>query len=358
MAEPHPDEIPALSRTKIVQLENEIGYIMNNVYIINNAINLDKLLAIPYNIVITGFTTLLHIVKYLKDIPENTKKQFIGIYYSLDIEKQTAELLNSTICSGHISQYSSVEQFVQSFYKNAVIWRSIDLIPKFHIVLQIWKQTEPERLKELQMALYKNAINPYIHNIHISTDSEGALDILNMIPSNYLPKIKFFSVNGRLTYKNALEYISRLSANDFAAIINTDIYFDNTIRALWNAAIDNTCLALLRYETSLNAPDADAKLSNGDKCNCSQDAWIFKVKDVLKDRYTNPNWSNYDFTLGELGCDNTIITELLNNGWSVCNPCKTIKIYHLHNSNIRTYKHKNRITHGVYTFIMPSHILE
>ncbi len=359
----HPDESAALSRTIVIQLDNKIAFNKNNISIIDYLIDLDQLKAIPYNIIVSGLPNLQHIIKYVKDIPETTKKQFIGVYYTSEIEKQIAESLNPKIKCGYINDYKTIEEFAQSLSKNAVLWRSPTLFPKLHIVLQIWKQTDPVRLKELQISLYKNAINPFIYKIHIAVEGTAtALDILHIIPPKYLCKIQFFFINGRLTYKNALEYISKLSSLDYAAIINTDIYFDESIRALWNVTLDNTFMALLRYDTTIEYTmgETDAKqptLFSGDTCNCSQDAWIFQVKDVITDCSMN-NWSNYDFSLGELGCDNTIISELVSNGWNVCNPCYTIKIYHLHDSNMRTYQYKNRITHGVYTFIAPSHILE
>lgn len=359
----HPDESEALSRTIVIQLDNKIAFNFSNIAIIDYLIDFDKLATIPYNIIVSGLPNLQHIMNYIKDIPETTRKQFIGVYYTSEIEKQTAESLNPEIKCGHVNDYKTIEEFAQSFCKNAVLWRSPTLFPKLHVILQIWKQTDPIRLKELQTALYKNATNPFIYKIHIAVEGTAtALDMLHMIPPNCLPKIQFFSLNGRLTYKNALEYISKLPSLDYAAIINTDIYFDESIRALWNASFDNTYMALLRHETTIeyatgNVNAEQPTLHGGSTCNCSQDAWIFKVKDVIKDRSSNNDWSKYDFNLGELGCDNTIISELLSNGWNVCNPCHTIKIYHLHASNVRTYQYKNRITHGFYTFIAPSHIL-
>ncbi len=360
MAIYHPDEkhISSVIRTNI------IGMNMINIAIIDYEIDLNQLLTMTYNMILTGFDNIVHIIKNIKNIPDKIKKQFIGVYCNSDIDQHLALLINIDIKCGMTNEYKTLEKFVQSFYINAVIWRHYDLIPKLHIILQIWKQTNEERLKELQVAIYKNAINPYIYKIHIFVEEEGSLLMLNTIPAQYLSKIQFFSLNNtRLTYKAALDYIRQLPILDYAAIINTDIYFDETISNLWNTAMDNTCLALLRHEATIayamGEPNAELPQPFGEKdCNCSQDAWIFRVKDVIEDKQKYPDWSNYNFNLGEVGCDNTILSELVNHGWNISNPAYSIKIYHLHNSNFRTYQFKNRINHGVYTFITPSYLIE
>jgi hypothetical protein len=228
---------------------------------------------------------------------------------------------------------------------------------KFHILLQLWKPTNSERLKELQVALYKNATNTYIDTIHISLENDSAHCVLDLVPVEYLYKIKYFTVDGRLTYKKALIYISTLPKNDFASIINSDIYFDDTIEQLWKIDMTNICIALLRYETSidyaLGVKNALEPKMN-EITNWMQDSWIFKVNDVCKRMFDETSFEPLDFQLGVPGCDNAFIAEISILNWKVVNPAFSILTYHLHNSNIRSYADKDRLLHTKYFYINPS----
>ena len=363
MSTAHPDEIAILDKTTVIQITNNIYYTINKIAIIDYIIDINELLAIPYKIIITGFNNIVHIIKHIDRLSEYTKQQIIGLYCTPEafkLKQHLGKLLNNSIKIGLNTTHNSIEDFAKSFNINATIWHPSNIYPKLHIITQIWKQRDINRLEELQTALYKNAINPYVYKIHILVCEDDSLDLLHKIPHNLLHKIQFFSVSDRLTYKNAMEYMCTLPANDFAIILNTDIYLDETIRELWNCDFKNTCLALLRYDSSisyaLNKSNAEFPKILG-PINCSQDAWIFQVNDVIADKQRSQTWDGYNIELGQLGCDNTILSELRNNKWEIANPCFSIKIYHLHSSNIRTYNYKGRVSHGVYTFIEPSFII-
>jgi hypothetical protein len=62
---------------------------------------------------------------------------------------------------------------------------------------------------------------------------------------------------------------------------------------------------------------------------CSQDVWVLKVPIKI------PEKSNFYF--GILGCDNYFAYLMKNEGYNVLNPCKFVKTYHHHSSNIRNY---------------------
>ena len=49
------------------------------------------------------------------------------------------------------------------------------------------------------------------------------------------------------------------------------------------------------------------------------------------------------YYLGKLACDFRIAKELQDSKYRVRNPCKTIKTYHLHLSNVRHYTHADGI---------------
>ena len=75
-----------------------------------------------------------------------------------------------------------------------------------------------------------------------------------------------------------------------------------------------------------------------------QDSWIWigKIKEL---DFT-------DFYLGKNGCDNRIAWEIKNKGYNLINPCTTIKSYHYHDSNFRTYLQEKAIP-SPYEWIHP-----
>ena len=67
----------------------------------------------------------------------------------------------------------------------------------------------------------------------------------------------------------------------------------------------------------------------------SQDTWIFKGPVKKMDG---------NFQLGYPRCDQCIAYEIKKAGYILHNPSRQIKTYHLHNSKIRNYSFKQRIT--------------
>ena len=63
--------------------------------------------------------------------------------------------------------------------------------------------------------------------------------------------------------------------------------------------------------------------------NGSQDSWIFRGK------VTIPKYC--DFFLGIPGCDNRIAWELKEVGYLMSNPTLSIRNFHIHESDFRTY---------------------
>ena len=102
-------------------------------------------------------------------------------------------------------------------------------------------------------------------------------------------------------------------------IANSDIYFDDTIREPIGA---NEVRALSRWDIQA---DGSAKLWDHQD---SQDAWIV---------YGGPHEVDAPFTMGTPGCDNKLLWILREAGWRVTNPSKTIKAYHLHLVDFRSY---------------------
>lgn len=150
--------------------------------------------------------------------------------------------------------------------------------------------------------------------------------------------LMIFESQTKPTYTSFFNKINEISTDDDINVIcNSDIFFDETIKLAENIK-PNEMYALLRWEYQINKT---AKLFERPD---SQDTWIFRGK--INNVYG-------DFTLGIRGCDNRIAHEFSKAGYSVLNPCRSIKSYHVHNSNIRNYTMKD-VVPPPYLTIHPS----
>jgi hypothetical protein len=136
-------------------------------------------------------------------------------------------------------------------------------------------------------------------------------EIDQCLEKNKLIFDKVITVSGRPTF----EQLFKLSAdypNDINVFCNSDIYFKETESL--KSIKENECYALTRWENKqgrlhfLNRVD-------------SQDAWVFKG--VVKNIKAN-------FTTGLWGCDNRLLHEIEQAGYTVLNPSLSIITVHLH----------------------------
>lgn len=120
---------------------------------------------------------------------------------------------------------------------------------------------------------------------------------------------------GRPTFERLFELCKPGMVN---VIANADIYFERLVRfpampELW---------ALSRYD--VDPTGAEVLWDHAD----SQDSYIV---------YGGPYEIDAPFTQGVAGCDNRLIHVLRMAGFIVTNPSKTIRSYHLHLSQYRSY---------------------
>jgi len=183
---------------------------------------------------------------------------------------------------------------------------------KIRLFYNYYVDKDLQRRKEIDFCLKQNVNNPLIDIIVLESDTNPTFD--------------FF-----------IEKINLLSGDDDINIIcNSDIFLDNTIQLVKNIK-KKELYALSRYDWN-NHTSSFFDMSN------SQDTWIFRGK---------VNNVKANFQLGKLGCDNRIAHEFKMAGYTVTNPSKSIKTYHVHNSNIRRYTENERIN-GTYLFVKPS----
>jgi hypothetical protein len=181
---------------------------------------------------------------------------------------------------------------------------------KSHLYTTYYKDSKAHRLKELESCLVNNLNNSCINTITILNEGGD----LSAFQSD---KLKVIDITGRPTYQDFFKHINQEGGdNDIHIIANTDIYFDTQIAVLHHLDLEDSCLALSRWDTT------DTKKPKLYDHNDSQDVWIFKgpIKSTLK----------ADFPLGVPRCDNRLLYELGQAGYKVLNPAYSIKSYHIH----------------------------
>ena len=225
------------------------------------------------------------------------------------------------------------------------------------LVSTYYKSNNSERQKELDKCLIKNIENKYIKKIYLLNDSLYDLDFINIkisinqeIPKNKVEQIIISNdKNYKLKYNDSINFINENLNDQICILSNSDIYFDNSLSKINNKIINNSLLALLRYDETIEGNKKIFKRNDYPR-NDSQDCWIFRSP--LK-----VDIDKLDFSFGTLGCDSIFANIIYESGIKLSNPCYDIITTHVHNTEYRTYNYDNRI-HGVYCLVEPCHIGE
>ena len=206
--------------------------------------------------------------------------------------------------------------------KNSLSSQNLKSNSFINIIIQSYKETDPARLKELELAITNNLNNPYVKFVW----DLGVNKSENSIISNN-PKYKHESsstIPNWITYESAFEFASRKSksAGNYWCLCNLDIYLEPSSK--WNLSTSwlnrNYILALSRHEYKC---DTDIAMdSNFDKIMHAhtQDAWLFKTPFRV---------ANCNFEMGMLGCDNAICDRIIKSGFKILNAPQEFKIVHI-----------------------------
>ena len=203
------------------------------------------------------------------------------------------------------------------------------------LIIEYFVSKNEHRNKEYLLSIEENIKNSIITNIimFISDDS----DYLNIND-----KIKIERSYNRPTFLDLFNYCNSNFPNEICIISNTDIILDDTLLKINNNNINNTLLALTRWDLYIEDNMWKVKFFNH---VASQDCWIFKTP-IKIDNRTN-------FLMGKPGCDNRIAQIYLENGYMVKNPSLQITTKHMHMSNYRTYDNSDVIP-GPYLLLQPN----
>ncbi|MCY6413455.1 exostosin family protein [Acinetobacter sp. VNH17] len=179
-----------------------------------------------------------------------------------------------------------------------------------------------ERQQEIDKCLKRNVDVINIKKIFLLIDDDS-------IPVIQNPKIEVLYIDKRPTYRDWIEYTEKYVKDGISVLANSDIYFDESVSNLNFIFDQNTksFVAISRYEvigeTNTLHPNP----------HWSQDVWCIdssaEITKILK--------KDLDISLGVPRCDNKIAYLFSVHGFDVFNPCKFVKTYHLHETQIRSY---------------------
>lgn len=166
----------------------------------------------------------------------------------------------------------------------------------------------------------------YVYNYfeHSNAARKAEIDFcLKMNQANKAIELVLLETPGKPNYSDFWKVINeKTGPDDINIFSNTDIFIDESITIVEQHLKHKQLFALSRYDWY--SPNHIVYFDRPD----SQDLWIVrgKIEDV---------WG--DFPLGIRGSDNRLAYEFQKAGYAVSNPSKSVKSYHVHGSNFRTY---------------------
>lgn len=193
---------------------------------------------------------------------------------------------------------------------------------QIHLYLPYYLSNDFERQKELDRCLLKNV-------------EVGAIDrIFLLIDDGHVPpvasrKITVIHTKGRPSYDQWVELTQKNSQEAISVLANSDIHFDDSIVEMERvlAASPHSFVALSRYEV------VGDEITMHPNPHWSQDAWAIDgrvpLPDALLRKLTIP--------LGVPRCDNKVAYIFSLHGYDIFNPCKFVRSFHLHESQVRSY---------------------
>jgi hypothetical protein len=218
-------------------------------------------------------------------------------------------------------------------------------IDNINIFCQFFIHSDVKRFSEIKKCLEYNVKNKYITKIYLLNEKIYTDDDIG-IKSD---KIVQYDIGRRLKFKDVFEYILTNNIKGYNIMINSDIFFDETLKNLYRSDIhvNKKMFAQLRYE--YDEKDYTKSKIFGERGD-SQDSWIIHSNFNVEKSQTRI----FNFEFGKPGCDNklTYLFSLL--GYQVINDPQFIRTIHVHNTNIRNYSSSETIK-DPYEIVIPKY---
>ena len=213
-----------------------------------------------------------------------------------------------------------------------------------HLVTQWYHESDHRRQVELVHILRMNVMNDAITKIHFIQNSHSCTVLKDILldpdfPYALLKSKLVISYHGdadsdqRLTYSQALGYANRFILTGYAVFANLDIILDQSFLLLRRRPMldPRTILYLSRYEIDSNISSFGSQCSHQHYAG-SHDALIFRTP------IPTSVIDQLPFEIGTWHVEVKIIYELVKAKYVVRNPCKSLRIWHLHSSQVRHRK--------------------
>jgi hypothetical protein len=201
----------------------------------------------------------------------------------------------------------------------------INIISTFYIS-KYSSELDNLRTIELENAFLNNLSCPFIEKIHLFIDDNDSLDRLKVI-SNNSDKVVVIEMGKQPKYTDFFRYIIDNLKDKICMITNADIYLLECEETLINRLKEEKeVYALTRYEYDMSSPLIDYYCG-------SHDCYIFNSK-FINENIVN---SHSEFVQNHEGIESHVIKNFCDLGFAALNPCKQIKIVHLHKTQLRNY---------------------
>jgi hypothetical protein len=186
------------------------------------------------------------------------------------------------------------------------------------------------RQAELLECLRLNVENTLLDEIHLFVEEPVGSDELRAArPLLCSRKIRLVERGLRVTYQDMFDYANAHLQNRRTVIANADIFFDHTLARLNGYDLSGKLLCLSRWDVQR---DGSFQFFEHP---ASQDAWVFQAP--------VPEFP-CDFHLGLPACDNRLAWEAARAGLALSNPSRSVRALHLHLSQVRRYRERQRLT--------------
>ncbi len=211
------------------------------------------------------------------------------------------------------------------------IYIMIHLITSFYLLVEDSDQ-KIRRNIELKETLQKNLDSDIISKIHLFLDCEELIPYIKNL--NNFNKIHIIKTGKQPFYSDMFIYANENLKDNICMISNSDIYIYEYDLDCLNK-IDKNIYTLTRHENDLSCPLID-------EYRGSHDVFIFKSP-------INCDYERINHVQNVWGSENSVIDMLVETGNNLVNPCRQIKIVHLHTSGYRN-EDRIRIRDGNYFF--------
>lgn len=213
------------------------------------------------------------------------------------------------------------------------------------------------RQGEYDECLYRNLQHPHVKCVHVMLENETDENQLKAFLArldSYLTqpqksKIVHNMLGRRMHYSDAFEYANHKLTGEICVILNGDMFLGEGVDAVLGRIDDlfrngPVALSLTRHEKGI-CKHRDADISdqeaNQSYCGCpfmkrgyagSHDSFWFLApiaKGIMDQTRHYPNrW----------GAEHSVINALLKNGYRVLNPSRSVRTYHVHDSDLHPWR--------------------